>query len=337
MIAQLLKYDWAYPWQFLWFLPLMYLIWKSFKTKSNHDTTIKMSHIGGRLAHQSIKSRMMPFLISLLYLATSCIIIALARPRWPLVDEQIKGQGIDIVVAIDVSLSMLSRDFKPNRLEVTKKMAVDFVSRRPQDRIGLVIFSGESFSQCPITFDHQVLTTFIDDIQPGVLKDGTAIGMGLASAVNRLKDSESTSKIIILLTDGVNNSGSIEPNTAAELAKEYGIKVYTIGVGSTGVAETFAGVDIDGEIMYQHAQVEIDEALLDKIATDTNGKYYRAVDEASLKNIYAEIDRLEKTDLDTHVTKQYKDKFRPWLIAAFVLTAMWWLLTVTYFRNNVEY
>ncbi len=335
-MRSLFSYDWAHPWCFLLFIPLLWLAYRTFasKEKNKLTPTLKMSHLGGPKMPISFRARLIPYLPILIYAAATCIIFALARPRIPLVDEAIKTEGIDIMLALDVSASMLSRDFQPNRLEATKLLAADFVRQRQNDRIGLVIYSGESFAQCPITFDHEVLTSIIESIEPGILKDGTAIGMGLASAVNRLKESKAKSGIIILMTDGENNSGDIDPMTAAELAKEYDIKVYTIGIGTTGVAETFQGVDRYGEYIYGMARVQIDEELLDRIARRTDGQYYRATNEENLKNIYAEINRLEKSAIDTNITKQYKDTFRPWLLASVILMMLWWILSLTYFRNN---
>jgi Ca-activated chloride channel homolog len=327
----------AHTWCLLGFGLVFWLaIRQYYQKRGPKSDAIAMTHMGGPNLPKSWRVKVRPYLPLLKIGAMVCLIIALARPRIPLVDEDIKNQGIDIMLAIDVSLSMLARDFEPDRLSVSKKVAAEFVKRRIQDRIGLVVFSGESFAQCPLTIDYTVLTQFIEEIQIGLLTDGTAIGMGLASSVNRLKDSDTKSKIIILLTDGVNNAGYIDPSTAIELAKEYGIKVYTIGVGSTGFAEMPAGKNFNGDLVFRTVEVKIDEELLQNIATSTGGQYFRAVDENSLMNIYAEIDRLEKSDIDTAVLRQYKDMFRPWLIAAAALISLWWILQLTIFRSALR-
>ena len=228
---------------------------------------------------------------------------------------------------------MLSKDFDPDRLEVSKMVAKEFVEKRVHDRIGLVVFSGEAFTQCPLTTDHNIVTDFLSGLQVGMLQDGTAIGMGLATAVNRLKDSEAKSKIIILLTDGVNNAGYINPNTAAEIAKEYNVKVYTVAVGTMGQALSPVNRRSDGEYMFAMANVEIDTELLKQISELTDGKYFRAIDRESLENIYAEIDRLEKTEIEVNVYKRYKDEYRKFLYPALFLLIATWLLSFTIFRT----
>jgi Ca-activated chloride channel homolog len=241
--------------------------------------------------------------------AIAFLVIAMARPQQTLQEEQIKGEGIDIFLAIDLSSSMLAKDFKPDRLEVCKQVAASFVEKRPIDRIGLVVFSGEAYAQCPLTTDHTVVQTLLGALTCGTLEDGTAIGMGLATAVNRIKDGGAKSKIVILLTDGVNNAGYVKPIAAADLAKELGIKVYTIGVGTTGEAYTPVGRRGDGEYVFGFAPVEIDEALMNDIAQRTGGKYFRATNADELEQIYNEINQLEKTVMDITVFKRYKDLF----------------------------
>jgi Ca-activated chloride channel family protein len=250
-------------------------------------------------------------------LALFCIAIALARPQKTLSEQEIKADGIDIMLSMDISSSMLARDFSPDRLTASKSVAKDFVLRREFDRIGLVVFSGEAFTQCPLTIDHEILNHFLDNLRCGFLEDGTAIGMGLATAVNRIKDSKAKSKVIILLTDGVNNSGYVQPNVAAELAKTFGIKVYTIGIGSIGRAFAPIGRRGDGDYIFSYVPVEIDEALLLQIAQQTGGRYFRAKDEKSLQKIYAEIDRLEKTEMDVTSIQRDIDLFPTWLAFAF--------------------
>ena len=264
-------------------------------------------------------------------LALSLIILALARPqstnRW----EKVTTEGIDIVMAMDISGSMRAMDFKPNRLEAAKEVGMEFVSSRPDDRFGLVVFSGESFTQCPLTTDQAVVTNFMNELDFGMVEDGTAIGMGLATAVNRLKDSKTESKVIILLTDGVNNQGDIGPVTAAELALSYGIRVYTIGVGSKGQAP-FPMQDMFGRTVVQKIPVEIDEEVLEKIALLTNGKYFRATDNTKLREIYQEIDTLEKTQLDVKQFSKRKDEYFPLLVLALVLLGLEIVSRYTLFR-----
>lgn len=242
-------------------------------------------------------------------LSVALLIIALARPQQILQEEEVKAEGIDIALVMDLSSSMLAQDFKPDRLEASKEKATEFVNNRPFDRIGLSVFAGEAFTQCPLTTDHQVIRDFLAGLQCGVLDDGTAIGMGLASGVNRLIDSEATSKVIILLTDGVNNAGYIKPIMAAEIAKKFDIKVYTIGVGTTGQALTPVSRRSDGRYIFGLATVEIDEDLLNQIAEMTGGKYFRATSAQGLAQVYKEIDLLEKTEMEVTVFRKYSEKF----------------------------
>jgi Ca-activated chloride channel homolog len=250
--------------------------------------------------------------------AVALLIIVLARPQKTDKFQDVSTEGIDIMLAQDISGSMLARDFKPNRLEAAKNMATEFISGRPYDRIGLVVFSGESFTQCPLTTDHAVLINLLREIQSGMIEDGTAIGMGLATAVNRIKDSQAKSKVIILLTDGVNNRGEIAPLTAAGIAKTFGIRVYTIGVGTQGMAPY--PVQTPYGMQYQDMPVEIDEDILQQIAQTTGGKYFRATDNNSLENIYKEIDKLEKSKIDVRQFSRKEEKYLvPALIAFFML------------------
>lgn len=261
-------------------------------------------------------------------MAVGLLIIALARPQKSDKFQNVSTEGIDIVLAQDISGSMLARDFKPDRLEAAKNIATEFISGRPYDRIGLVVFSGESFTQCPLTTDHAVLINLLREIQSGMIEDGTAIGMGLATAVNRIKDSKAKSKVIILLTDGVNNKGEIAPATAAEIAKTFGIRVYTIGVGTQGVAPY--PVQTPYGIQYQDMPVEIDEGILQKIAETTGGKYFRATDNNSLIQIYKEIDKLEKSKIDV---KQFTKKQEKYLLPALIAFCM--LIFEIIARNTV--
>ena len=236
---------------------------------------------------------------------------------------EMSTEGIDIVLTLDISGSMLARDFRPDRLEASKNVATEFISGRPYDRMGLVVFSGESFTQCPLTTDHAVLINLLREIQSGMIEDGTAIGMGLATAVNRIKDSEAKSKVIILLTDGVNNRGEIAPATAAGIAKTYGIRVYTIGVGTQGMAPY--PVNTPFGIQYQDMPVEIDEAILKEISETTGGKYFRATDNDKLVQVYNEIDKLEKSKIDVRQFSRKEEKyFIPALIAFCLLALRYW-------------
>jgi len=234
-------------------------------------------------------------------------------------------------MALDVSGSMLARDFSPDRLEASKNVATEFISGRPYDRIGLTVFSGESFTECPLTTDHAVLINLLREVKSGIIEDGTAIGVGLATAINRIKDSDAISKVIILLTDGVNNRGSIDPMTAAEIAKTFGIRVYTIGVGSMGYADY--PVQTPFGIRYQKMQVEIDEALLQRIAELTGGQYFRAVDNTSLQRVYGEIDKLEKSKIETRENSKRDEVFMPWALAALVLLGLELLLRYLFMKN----
>ncbi len=264
-------------------------------------------------------------------IAVGLIIIVIARPQATDRFQDISTEGIDIILALDISGSMLARDFRPDRLEASKNVATEFISGRPYDRMGLVVFSGESFTQCPLTTDHAVLINLMREIQSGMIEDGTAIGMGLATAVNRIKDSEAKSKVIILLTDGVNNRGEIAPATAAGIAKTYGIRVYTIGVGTQGMAPY--PVQTPYGIQYQDMPVEIDEAILKEISQNTGGKYFRATDNDKLIQVYSEIDKLEKSKIDVRQFSRKEEKFLLPAIAAVILLLLEILLRNTIFRN----
>jgi N-terminal double-transmembrane domain len=266
-------------------------------------------------------------------MAVGLLIIALARPQKSDKFQNVSTEGIDIVLAQDISGSMLARDFKPDRLEAAKNIATEFISGRPYDRIGLVVFSGESFTQCPLTTDHAVLINLLREIQSGMIEDGTAIGMGLATAVNRIKDSKAKSKVIILLTDGVNNKGEIAPATAAEIAKTFGIRVYTIGVGTQGVAPY--PVQTPYGIQYQDMPVEIDEGILQKIAETTGGKYFRATDNNSLIQIYKEIDKLEKSKIDVRLFTKKEEKYLLPALIAFCMLIFEIIVRNTVFKNLI--
>lgn len=318
--------------EFLWLLILIPLLaaWHFFMRKKD-TAVLTMPSVKG-FKGGSFLSKLKPILYLLRLLALSAIIIALARPRNVSVSKKTKtNKGIDIVMAIDVSASMLARDLKPNRLEALKKVAVNFVDRRPNDRIGIVVYAGESFTQTPITSDKGIVKRTISELKWGQLEGGTAIGMGLGSGVNRLKESKAKSKVIILLTDGVNNSGNIDPRTATELAKELKIKVYTIGIGTNGMADFPWSKDPrTGKLNFRKQQVEIDEKLLQEIATETEGKYFRATDNESLKEIYDEIDALEKTKIEEFKYYNYQEKYR-----VFVLLGLGFLFLEFILRNTI--
>ena len=281
---------------------------------------------GFSLPAKSIIPRLRHLVIVFRSLALLALIVALARPQSSLSWQNTTTEGIDIIIASDISGSMLAEDFQPNRLEAGKNIAIDFIKNRPDDRIGLVIFSGESFTQCPLTIDHDVLINLFKDVKNGMIDDGTA--MGLATAVNRLKDSEAKSKVVILLTDGSNNMGSIPPITAAEIAKQFNVRVYTVGIGTHGYAPY--PVQTPMGIQYQRIPVDVDEGTLSKIANITGGKYFRATDNETLKNIYDQIDKLEKAKID--VTQYHK---KTELFLPFALIALLFLSLEFVFKNTL--
>ncbi|MBL7815160.1 MAG: VWA domain-containing protein [Saprospiraceae bacterium] len=298
-----------------------------------HYAPITMSNIAMFKGQSSWRGQARALLPILRGLAFICLVVALARPQRLLSEENVEADGIDIMLAMDLSSSMLAQDFEPDRLLVAKRVAADFVEKREHDRIGLVVFSGEAFTQCPLTTDHKVVEDFLDNLQSGMLQDGTAIGMGLATAVNRLKDSPAKSKIIILMTDGVNNAGYFKPEDAMALAKTLNIKTYTIGIGSTGEAMSPVGRRADGKYVFGLVPVEIDEVLLQNIAANTGGKYYRATNNRELVQIYDEIDRLEKSRIDVTTIKKRSEAFKNWVLAALCLIALELLLRYTIFRT----
>ncbi len=323
--------------EFFWLLLLLPLaiLWYLFKFKKQ-TAELKISSIKGFKATPSILPKFRHVLFLMRLLALAALITALARPRTVDVSTKTKTtRGIDIVMAIDVSASMLARDLKPNRLEALKDVASEFIKGRPNDRIGLVEYAGESYTKTPITSDKAIVLRSLDDIKYNtIIEGGTAIGMGLATSVNRLKDSKAKSKVIILLTDGVNNTGFIDPKIASELAVEYGIKTYTIGLGTNGMALSPIGIT-NGQFQYGRVQVEIDEELLKEIASVTGGKYFRATDNKKLAEIYDEINKLEKTEIEEFKFYNYEEKFRPLVILAGLLLALELLMRVTIFRSFI--
>ncbi len=297
-------------------------------------------HAGSAIAFPSLPAavpltwrvRALRWIAPLTYVAIALLWIAMARPQRQFREEKVKGEGIDIFLVMDLSSSMLARDFEPDRLTVSKRVASDFVSRRDYDRIGLAVFAAESYTKSPLTLDHAVVRTFLEELECGELEDGTAIGMGLAAAVNRLKDSQAKSKVVVLLTDGVNNEGYVQPAAATELARTFGIRVYTIGVGSYGQAMSPVRRRPDGVYLFGLTQVEIDEPLLEEIAAKTGGRYYRATTAEALEQIYAEIDKLEKTTVEVAVFRRYSDMYHVPLLIAAALLLLLGLARITFLR-----
>jgi len=319
---------------FLLFLVLpVLIIWYLFKDKNYHaEFRISSSNNLDGLK-TSFKSYLRHSIFVLRLLVISLLIIVLARPQSRSSWKDVKTKGIDIVMSLDISGSMLAKDFKPNRLEAAKDVAQEFIDSRPNDRIGLVIFSGESFTQCPLTTDHAVIKNLFKDIRTGMVADGTAIGNGLATAVSRVKDSNAKSKVVILLTDGVNNQGQVAPLTAAEIAKAFNVRVYTIGVGTIGKALSPIAMYPDGTYQYGYVDVNIDEKSLTEIAEMTGGKYFRATDNKKLRDVYQEIDRLEKTIFEEKNFTNKAERFFPFALAAAVLLLLEFLLKNTVFKS----
>lgn len=324
--------------EFLWLLLLIPLLagWYFFIRKKE-GAILTVPSVKAFAVKGAFIAKLKPVLYIFRLLALAVLLVALARPRNVSVSTKTKAnRGIDIVMSVDVSASMLARDLKPNRLEALKVVATNFVNRRPNDRIGVVLYAGESFTQTPITSDKNIVKRTISEIKWGQLESGTAIGMGLGSSVNRLKDSEAKSKVIILLTDGVNNSGNIDPRTATELAKELGIKVYTIGLGTNGMADfPFAKDPRTGKLQFRKQQVEIDEALLKYIASETEGQYFRATNNTKLKEIYDEIDKLEKTKIEEFKYYNYQERFRFLIFIGGGLLLLEFIFRNTLFRSFI--
>ena len=323
--------------EFFWLLlllPLMLLWYWFWNKKSQANVTFSTT-----IAFKKTKSwsdALYHLLFVLRMIAIALIVVALARPQTHSENAKTKiTDGIDIVMAIDVSASMLSQDLKPNRFEALKKVASQFVKDRPNDRIGLVIYAGESYTKTPVTTDKLIILNALSEITYGQIEDGTAIGMGLATAVNRLKESKAKSRVIILLTDGVNNTGFIDPQTAAELAAEYGIKVYTVGIGTNGMALSPYALNADGSIIYRMQQVDIDEPLMKKIAQVTKGRYFRATNNQKLQQIYDEINQMETTKIEEFKYTEVDEKFRWWVLVAGVLLLLEFVLKHTLLRNDI--
>ncbi len=313
-------------------LPL--LVWWHLRTHKKRAATIRYSNLDllRTLPKPSnYLSRHLQFGLRLLALAL--VIIALARPQSGHTEEEVTTEGIDIVLAVDISSSMLAEDFKPkNRIEAAKQVAEQFITGRKSDRIGMVVFAARSFTQCPLTLDYGVLINFLQKVAPGQIDDGTAIGLGMATAIDRLRSSKAKSKVVILLTDGVNNAGEIDPITAARVAKAFGVRVYSIGVGTRGEAMYPVQDPLFGK-RYVRMPVEIDEAMLTRVAEMTDGKYFRATDRKSLEKIFAEIDQLEKTKIEVKQFTRYRELFVQWLAVALGLVFVEVVLMNTKFRK----
>ena len=324
--------------EFFWLFLLLpaVVLWQLWKRKQQ-SPTLKISSVKGFKAQKSLLAKLKPFLFVFRLLALSSLIIAMARPRKVDISSQTKStKGIDIVMAIDVSGSMLAKDLKPNRMEALKKVAENFVVGRPNDRIGIVVYASEAYTKTPVTSDKAIIQEAIQSIKyDNVLQDGTGIGMGLTTAVNRLKDSKAKSKVIILLTDGVNNAGFIEPETASQIAREYGIKVYTIGIGTNGNAMSPYAYAPNGGFLFRMMPVEIDVNLLRTIARNTGGKYFRASSNSKLESIYKEINKLETTEIQELKFYDYDEKYRLFVWIAGILVLIEFGLRNTIYRSFI--
>lgn len=331
MIGYLEKITFAYPYWLLLFsiIPLLVTFYVLRNKKQFASLSLpSLEWTKGIKPNFRIRFRYLPFALRMI--ALSFLIIVMARPQIHSNQRKINIEGIDIIMALDVSGSMRARDLKPDRLEAAKTVAETFINGRKNDRIGLVIFSGEAFTQCPLTTDHTVLKNLFKPIKSGMIEDGTAIGDGLATAINRIKDSKAISRVIILLTDGVQNSGSIDPISAAQIAKDYGIRIYTIGVGSKGTAPMPVQTPFGEQIM--NVPVNIDEDMLTKVANTTDGKYFRATSNESLKGVYQEIDKLEKSKIDVNIFMNKSEEFLYFGIAALIFLLLELVLRLSIFR-----
>ncbi len=319
---------WDEPWALLLLLVIPFLWYQNSRKKKIHFSYLRIPSAAFISENSSFRILMYKSIPILMYISLAFFILALARPQYILREEKVNAEGIDIFMVLDLSSSMLSQDFEPNRLEVSKAVAVDFIKERKYDRIGIVGFAGEGFTQCPLTVDQNILIQLLSEMECGNLEDGTAIGMGLATAVNRLKnDSLAKSKVIILITDGVNNAGEISPDLASELAITYKVKIYSIGVGTKGEAYSPIGRNHQGEYVFGMAPVNIDEQLLHYISTRTGGKYYRAINKEQLKEIYQEIDKLEKTKIEVRTYKRYSEQY-----SIFVFCGIFCLVLASFIR-----
>ncbi len=331
-MSWLSQYSFVYP----WVLPLLVLpplVWYFLYWRKDRHSSLRLPTTSGLQGVSSWRSQVRPYLPLLRVLSLCAFLIALARPRLDLKEESVKAEGIDIVLSMDLSTSMGATDFPPNRLEAAKNVAIEFVQSRQYDRIGLVVYAAEAYTKAPLTVDHDLIIQHLQGLEMGELLDGTAIGTGLATAVNRLKESTAKSRIIILLTDGENNAGYQSPELAAELAKEFGIRVYTIGVGS-GEETLMPSAPIgQGRYRYRPTQGSVDENLLQYIADLTSGRYFRAKDKEELASIYGYIDELEKTEIETSVFRRYQEEFGRFMLWGMVLLSLEILLRYTLLRS----
>lgn len=326
-----ISFQYPYLLLLLLLLPLMFLYQRYYDKRK--ATTIVYSDISQfSKARKTFKLRIRKLPDYLRMLAVALLIIAIARPQLSSSTDEKSIEGIDIVLALDVSTSMLAEDFKPNRLESAKKVAKEFIENRKSDNIGIVVFAGEAYTKCPSTIDHKVLLDLLSTTESGQIDDGTAIGDGLATAINRVKDTKTKSKVIILITDGVNNMGAIDPITAASIAKEYNIRIYTIGIGKKGHAPYPYYTPFSKQ--YQNVEVKIDEELLKEVATTTGGQYFRSTKNSSLEEIFKEIDKMEKTKIDVSLYKHTKDVGGNFILAVLIILVLEMLLRKTYLRTN---
>ena len=332
MMLPMDQYSFAYP-EFLWLLLLIpaMVAWYVYR---QHRSQASLQVPGFQWLENvpvTFRYYLRHILFAFRMVAVALLIVVLARPQTHDQWEEMQTEGIDIVISLDISSSMLAEDFRPNRMEAAREIAAEFISGRQNDRIGLVIFSGESFTQCPLTTDHTVLVNLLREVEIGMIEDGTAIGMGIATAVNRLRSSQSQSRIIILLTDGVNNRGAIDPLTAADIAANFGIRVYTVGVGSRGAAPF--PVQTPYGVQYQNIEADIDEEVLVEIAAITGGSYFRATDETKLTEIYAEIEELEKSRIEVRHFNSTREEYRSFALLAGLLLLCEWLIRALWLRT----
>ena len=332
-----MKLEFLNPEYFILLLVIPFIILWYYLNRYKLNNSIKFSNSGAFENSANFYSNFKLLLKVFRLISLALIITALARPQIIDTSTRVKtNSGIDIIMAVDVSASMLAKDLKPNRLDALKNVADEFIKNRVSDRIGLVEYAGESYTKTPLTTDKSIILKSLREIKyNNIIEGGTAIGMGLATSVNRIKDSKSKSKVIILLTDGVNNAGFVDPLTAAELAKEYDIKIYSIGLGTNGLALSPVGINARGKLNYANIQVEIDEELLSQISEMSGGKYFRATDNSKLKEIYDEIDKLEKTEIEEFKYYSVDEKFRVFLIPAIILIVFELLMKFTILKSFI--
>jgi Ca-activated chloride channel family protein len=332
MMSAVENMSFLHPW-FLAGIPLIWVLFISLRKNNNRTQLIWTKDVADVIRLRSLIAKYIDWIIPL---AISFLFMAFARPLMFYNEEKVKAEGVDILLAMDISASMLTQDFRPDRLTVAKEIANDFVSNRSYDRLGIVIFSGESFTLCPLTTTHDIVHGFINEIKPGLLEDGTAIGMGLATSLNALKNSAAKSKMIILLTDGENNAGSISPLTAAEMASSMDVKVYTIAMGKTGIYQSPVSIGQDGNYIFAPRKLEMDPSLLKEIAQMTEGKFYRAESEGELKAIYDEIDQLEKTKIEINVFRRQSEYFRPFVLVGLALLFLYFVIRFLYLKRYLQ-